>query len=578
MPKYDVIRVFIASPGDLSEERKLFPSIIEQVNKITAHHVSYHFEPIGSEDTLPNWGRPQQLINQDVQTCDIFLMLLWKRWGTQSGKYSSGTEEEFTLAYARYKKTGIPDLLLYFRSVPEDMMADPGEQLKKIIKFRAKIEKQRICLFRSYNSPDQWKDLLVEHLGQLLDKRKYGREFASEAEKRVITTPADIEGRILELQKQLQDTAAKLETTQAKLRKAAVNYAVEAMKLTDKGDLTLAEEKFAKSLELYEEPEVLSSFGNFLLQIGSIDRAKEKFEKLLRLSEDYKQTTSLTIAYHNLGLVNDIRGDWDQAQEMFERSLEIEQELGNKEGIAKGYTKIAELLYKRGDVDKAEEMLLKALEIDEKPTNRQVCYLGLGAVYRTRGDLDRAEKMFREALQINEKIGNRQGIAKSYTELGLVDYKRGQLNEAEEMLRKALKIDEELGNKESNTYNSLGVIYWEKGDLEQAKEMLRKTLEIARELGNKEDMALAYGNVGNIYLDEGDLGKAEQNYKLSFGIDKELGRKEGIANSLRNLGVIYEKKGDLSKAKEMWAESAQMFREVGDASAAEEIQSWINPT
>ena len=80
MPHYNVRNVFIASPGDLSEERRLFPSIIDQVNAIKANSVGLHLKAVGWEDTLPNFGRPQELINKDVRNADIFVMLLWKRW------------------------------------------------------------------------------------------------------------------------------------------------------------------------------------------------------------------------------------------------------------------------------------------------------------------------------------------------------------------------------------------------------------------------------------------------------------------------------------------------------------------
>src|SRR2546423_187066 len=125
MSKLEVIKVFIASPSDLAEERALFPEIIKQVNTLKARSMDCLFEAMGWEDTLLDWGRAQELINEDVRQCDIFVMLLWKRWGQSTGKSTSGTEEEFNIAYERYKKTGNPQLLLYFRSVPQAMMADP---------------------------------------------------------------------------------------------------------------------------------------------------------------------------------------------------------------------------------------------------------------------------------------------------------------------------------------------------------------------------------------------------------------------------------------------------------------------
>jgi hypothetical protein len=58
MAKVEVIRVFIASPSDLSEERRLFPEILDQINDIKAASLNYQLEPLGWEDALPGWGRP----------------------------------------------------------------------------------------------------------------------------------------------------------------------------------------------------------------------------------------------------------------------------------------------------------------------------------------------------------------------------------------------------------------------------------------------------------------------------------------------------------------------------------------
>src|SRR3990167_922463 len=96
-----VKRIFVASPGDLAKERKRFPKILERINRLKAHPIGVDLEARGWEDTPPGMGRPQALINQDVEKCDLFVMLLWKRWGTPPGgdsQYTSGTQEEFELA------------------------------------------------------------------------------------------------------------------------------------------------------------------------------------------------------------------------------------------------------------------------------------------------------------------------------------------------------------------------------------------------------------------------------------------------------------------------------------------------
>jgi hypothetical protein len=126
--------VFIASPSDLNAERAIFPDVIEKVNRIKAKSKGILLEAVGWEDTLPGKGRPQEKINEDVKSSHLIVMLLWKRWGSATGKYSSGFEEEYEVACANDK-----GIWLYFREISDDMLADPGEQLKKVLKFKNKL-------------------------------------------------------------------------------------------------------------------------------------------------------------------------------------------------------------------------------------------------------------------------------------------------------------------------------------------------------------------------------------------------------------------------------------------------------
>ena len=166
-----VIRVFIASPGDLGAERRLFREIISEVNRLKAHGMGIQLEPLGWEDTLPGVGRPQELINKDIKKCDLMIMLLWKRWGTPTGEYSSGFEEEYELAKRLLGGCGKPgDIMLYFRKIPDDMLADPGPQPRQVQKFKEKIESEREFLYYPYEDENQWEKIFREHLSKWLDE------------------------------------------------------------------------------------------------------------------------------------------------------------------------------------------------------------------------------------------------------------------------------------------------------------------------------------------------------------------------------------------------------------------------
>ncbi|HWP53958.1 MAG TPA: tetratricopeptide repeat protein [Pyrinomonadaceae bacterium] len=439
MTKLEVAKCFIASPGDLSEERNVFPDILHLLNDVVGHRMNHQLEPLGWEETQPNWGRPQELINQDVRQCDVFVMLLWKRWGMPSGKYSSGTEEEFEIAYERFKKTGRPHLLLYFRSVPQDMMADPGEQLQKVIKFRTRIEVERVGLFKTYETPQQWKDILMRHISEWLYNKLDGRSPGVVAEEEKIEVLTESKEGMLQLVRELDESPEKVsefETTESKLRTRAVTYAVEALKLIEEGKFTLAEQSFAKSVELYEEPEVLNNFGLFLYQTGSVDRARFMFEKALFLSEGTEDKVHQAIAYSSLGKVYQTRGDLSDAQEMYEKALEINTALARYDGMADSFGNLGDVHVIRGRLNEAEKMYKSAIEIDSKNgwmKGMATDYGRLGHVFRSRGDLSNALEMFEKALEINTVLGNREGEAQDHLNLGNIYLIKKDLNKSQEM-------------------------------------------------------------------------------------------------------------------------------------------------
>ncbi len=152
-----ILRVFLASPGDLQEERKAVRDVVAEFNESWADDLCYQLELDGWEDTVAGFGRPQHLINQDVDRCALFIGMIWKRWGTppsQDGEYTSGFEEEFERSLARRERSRseVPEISLYFKEISEDLRADPGEDLKRVLEFREKIEEEKKVLFKNFST------------------------------------------------------------------------------------------------------------------------------------------------------------------------------------------------------------------------------------------------------------------------------------------------------------------------------------------------------------------------------------------------------------------------------------------
>ena len=163
-----VLTVFIASPGDVAEERKALGAVASRINRISGREWGWQIDLRGWEDTLPGFARPQELINPDVDACDVFIGVVWKRWGQPTGTYSSGFEEEFKRATDRRERSQSPEIMLYFRDIDVATERDPGPQLEKVLAFRQETMAARSLLYKTYGTVAEFEVLLFEHLMKLL--------------------------------------------------------------------------------------------------------------------------------------------------------------------------------------------------------------------------------------------------------------------------------------------------------------------------------------------------------------------------------------------------------------------------
>jgi hypothetical protein len=90
-------------------------------------------------------------------------MVLHERWGSSPGdsRFTSGTEEEFALAHAKYGK-GIRDIAICFKRMSTGVARNPHQEARRIIEFRKRIESGGNCTHKTFGKPNEFKDELRE--------------------------------------------------------------------------------------------------------------------------------------------------------------------------------------------------------------------------------------------------------------------------------------------------------------------------------------------------------------------------------------------------------------------------------
>lgn len=164
-PVLQPLRVFVASPGGVEDERQRVRDIAAELN-VPLRGRGWEIVVLGWEDRGPTAGRAQADINSDVRLCDVFVGILWDRWGTRTGESTSGFAEEWATARDRHQASGTPDLWLFFKKSPDDASkrAAKDPQLDAVLNFRRELEQGQLVFYKTFDDLDGFEGVVRRRL------------------------------------------------------------------------------------------------------------------------------------------------------------------------------------------------------------------------------------------------------------------------------------------------------------------------------------------------------------------------------------------------------------------------------
>ncbi len=121
------------------------------------------------------------MIDGQIGEYDIFIGLLWTRFGTPTSDAGSGTEHEFERAYERFRM--YPDklrIMIYFKDAPVTPTDIDPIQLAKVNEFKKRISNLG-AYYWPFKSGDQFGNLVRVHLTRQVQefRTSWGTEAAS---------------------------------------------------------------------------------------------------------------------------------------------------------------------------------------------------------------------------------------------------------------------------------------------------------------------------------------------------------------------------------------------------------------
>src|ERR1019366_7456227 len=166
---------FVSSPNDVSEERAMLEDIVRELNLTWSKSLGLRVELIKWETHVtPSVGTdPQQVINSQIgDDYDIFIGIMWARFGTETGRFGSGTEEEFERAYARYlKDSKSVEIMFYFKDAGIQPSEVDLDQLGRVLVFKKKLGPKG-ALYGTYTSREEFTQHLRLHLSRVVQNWK----------------------------------------------------------------------------------------------------------------------------------------------------------------------------------------------------------------------------------------------------------------------------------------------------------------------------------------------------------------------------------------------------------------------
>jgi hypothetical protein len=190
------IRFFASSPSDVSDERQQLAVVVQELNATLRALVPDRptvVELIKWETHVhPDMGRDaQDVVSRQIPEYDVFLGIMWSRFGTPTSVADSGTEQEFWDAHAGWQERRSPSHILFYfcrQDFPADLVLREIKQLEKVATFRNELANRGLVW--NYPSHAEFADTVRPHLVSVLSEIMHaGEPLSAIAERTSSVTP-----------------------------------------------------------------------------------------------------------------------------------------------------------------------------------------------------------------------------------------------------------------------------------------------------------------------------------------------------------------------------------------------------
>ncbi len=457
------LRIFLASPGDLEDERKAVRATVDEYNARRTSESNVNYEVVGWDRVRGTARRSQEAINELISESHFVVTLFKCSWGSEPGSpwgYTSGTEEELF--------TGLLEL-----GQPEQPMRDVWVAFiehsspdGRIVALRQQMSPQHSMMYESIADSRDLKEKLAERLEswEAVAGSKVPRhvELLPSSGKEVLRA-ANLRLRGEKLVVLGQGEAGRDALKEAAVLGGPVERLAYARFQARHGDLTGAYDSTQQAIDHFSSgtSHLYSPLAAeaFAAQAGVLRRQGRDVDAIGRLAQALTLLDEHDASAQNvrcrildeLGLAHQKIGELEPARRNFEASLAARREFGRAVDECQSLINLARLEVADGGLetaaDHAEEVIGK-LRVTP-PTSLHANAEVLVAQVRLRQERpDDGVPHAERALSLNRQIANKLGEAISLFVLAQCHLAAGRQSEAEEHARACLELNADMGNEE----------------------------------------------------------------------------------------------------------------------------------
>lgn len=458
------LRIFLASPGDLGEERAIVESCVKEYSARSNGENSENFEVVGWEQVRGTARRPQEAINELIHESHFLIVLFKELWGSEPGSpwgYTSGTEEELFTGLLELGQADQPmrDVWVAFVNHPS-----PAPQ---VVALQSQMAQSHSVMYESIVNSRDLKDKLTKRLEGWAESAEFKAprniDLLSSSGKDVLKAARlRLKGeKLIELG---QTSAGRDALKEAAILGGPVEQLAYAKFLTRQGDLEeasaltetaighfisdtfplyspLAAEAFADkagilrrqgrdvdaigrlehALTLLHEHDpytenarcrILDFLGHAYRKTGNLILAREYFQKAF----DYRQKTEKDLekfqSLINLARIELEDDNVEVADEYMDQVIEGLQQTPPTALHANGHALAAEIRLRQGRASEGISYAQRALSLNRQLSNKYgeaISLYILAECYREAGKESEAKKYAHECLELNQLMENEFG-------------------------------------------------------------------------------------------------------------------------------------------------------------------------